>query len=211
MSVRGEVDRAEYVIEIVSPRTNTALLSAAEHLFAGLTPQVTHPEERRVALEIAGDADCRRFLARCSTSEDARHLVGLFGSAYPQAELRSHESATFPTGDPAAPQLDEQVAVCTLELQSEPYLPLRTFEDRDIDSSAGSPQADPILGVVAALAGLPPNWRALVQLLVVGAAKPKWAQPFQRLALEHPLERERLQQSVPSFATPLLLLALVSL
>src|SRR5262245_51449176 len=117
MSAQGRSDRGEHVIEIVSPRTNTALLSAAEHLFAGLTYQGSYHEGRRVALEIAADANSRRFLARCSSSEDALRLNGLFSSAYPQAELRSFQSATFPTGDPAALQLDEQVAVCTLELQ----------------------------------------------------------------------------------------------
>src|SRR5205807_1370519 len=118
---------------------------------------------------------------------------------------------SFPTGDPAYIGPDERGAVRTLGLRSAAYLPLRTFEDREIDSSNGSAQADPILGVLAALGGLPPHWRALVQLLIVGAAKPKWAQPYQRLALEHPLERERMQQAGPSFATPLLLLGLLAL
>src|SRR5207302_813390 len=106
---------------------------------------------------------------------------------------------------------DDQVAVCTLGLRSAPYLPLRIFEDREIDASNRSAQADPLLGVLASLSGLPLHWRALIQLVVVGPAKPKWAQPYQRLALEHPLERERLQQGGPSFATPLFLFGLLAL
>lgn len=70
------------------PRTNTALLSAAEHLFAALTVQSARGDQKSIAVEIAADAGSRRFLARCSSPSDARRLMGLVGSAYPQAELR---------------------------------------------------------------------------------------------------------------------------
>src|SRR4029079_9914312 len=114
-------------------------------------------------------------------------------------------------GDPADVGPDEQVAACTLGLRSAAYLPLRIFEAREIDASQSSAEADALLGVLASLSGLPPHWRALVQLVVVGPAKPKWARPYQRMALEPPLDRERLQWSVPSFHAPLLLLGLLAL
>jgi hypothetical protein len=209
-SVRSAIP-ADQVLEIVSPRTNTALLSAAEHFFAALTVQSVRGGQQPVALEIAADAGSRRFLARCSSAEEARRLVDVVGSAYPQADVRGFDSASFPTGDPADVGPDEQVAACTLGLRSAAYLPLRIFEDREIDASQSSAQADPLLGVLASLSGLPLHWRALVQLVVVGPAKPKWAQPYQRMALEPPLERERLQQNGPSFTTPLLLFGLLAL
>ena len=108
--------------------------------------------------------------SRCSAPGEARRIAGVIGSAYPQAELRNYHSATFPTGDPAEIGPDEVAAVCTLGLRSAPYLPLRTFEDREIDASVGSAQADPMLGVLAALSGLPVDWRAVVQLLFVNEA-----------------------------------------
>src|SRR6185503_458688 len=168
MSSAHSSETADQVLEMVSPRTNTALLSAAEHLFAALTVQNARRSQDSVAMEIAADAESRRFLARCSSPAEARRLMGLVGSAYPQAEIRNFDSASFPTGDPANVGPDEQVAVSTLGLRFAPYLPLRTFEDREINSSVGSAQADPLLGLLAALGGLPPDWRALVQLLVVG-------------------------------------------
>src|SRR5687768_11397625 len=128
MIARLEDKSADQVLEIVSPRTNSALLSAAEHLFATLT---VAGERRALALEIAADAGSRRFLGRCSTREDVRRLAGIVGSVYPQAELRHFDSATFPTGDPAGIGPDEQLAACTLRLRSAPYLPIRTFDDRE--------------------------------------------------------------------------------
>src|SRR6266700_1874774 len=91
------------LVEIVTPRTNAAALSAAEHLFAALVGS------RGLALELAGDA---------------------------------------------------------------------------------APQADPLLGVFAALGDLPPGWRALAQL-VLWPAPADWARPHLRRSIEHALEPER--------------------
>ena len=99
MNDRRQLTAADQVVEIVSPRTNTALLSAAEHIFSAMTMQQAS-DRKHVALEIAADAGSRRFLARCSTPEDALRIAGVIGSAYPQAELRNYDSATFPTAIP---------------------------------------------------------------------------------------------------------------
>src|SRR5215216_314629 len=123
MSAPRQLNAADQVIEIVSPRTNTALLSAAEHIFTAMTTQSSR-DRKPVALEITADAGTRRFIARCSTPEEARRIAGVIGSAYPQAELRSYDSGNFPTGDPADIGPDEQALVCTLGLRSAPYLPL---------------------------------------------------------------------------------------
>ena len=50
---------AEHVLEVVTPRTNAARLSSAEHLFGTLVPRGEH-EPEPVSLEIVGDADQRR-------------------------------------------------------------------------------------------------------------------------------------------------------
>src|SRR5262249_54446114 len=49
---------------------------------------------------------------------------------------------------------------------------------------------DPILPVLAALGDLPEGWRALSQL-VLRPAPDDWSRPYLRLAVEHPLARER--------------------
>ena len=89
---------AEQVVEVVTPRTNTALLSSAEHLFAGLTLQANAADGSAVSLEIVADSERRRFLLRTGTQEQQRRVSAQLGAAYPQAALRPFDQATFPTG-----------------------------------------------------------------------------------------------------------------
>src|SRR5579859_2087476 len=78
---------AEHVLEVVTPRTNVARLSSAEHLFGTLVPRGPGAPQP-VSLEIVGDADQRRFLARATSASELRRVAGQLGAAYPQAELR---------------------------------------------------------------------------------------------------------------------------
>src|SRR6266849_5616359 len=114
----------------------------------------------------------------------------------PQAALRQFHSATFPTGDPVQVAPNERVAAATLRLRAGEHLPLRTFDDRELDAHGASGQSDPLLGILGALADLPTGWRALCQLIVLGPAPHNWARAFQRLALERPLDQERLRPSL---------------
>ena len=121
-----------------------------------------------VALEIAADTERRRFLVRTSSIAAQRRVASQLGTAYPQAGLRQFDAASFPNGDPTQLGPDEQVDVTILRLRAGEHLPLRTLEDRDLDSIAASTQADPLLGILGALTDLPPAWRALAQLVVLG-------------------------------------------
>jgi hypothetical protein len=207
--VRAE-DPAEHVLEVVTPRTNTARLSSAEHLFGTLLPRGDcHPEP--VSLEVVGDFEKRRFLARTTTAQGLRRVAGQFGAAYPQADLRSFDSATFPVGDPLQVGPDEQVAAATLRLRAGNHLPLRTFDDRELDAQGASAQSDPLLGILSALADLPKGWRAACQLIVLAPAPHDWAKGFQRLALERPQDQERRAGTGPSLLGPLTLLGLIGL
>ena len=47
---------AEHVVEVVTPRTNAARLSSAEHLFGSLVPRASGVPEP-VSLEIVGDSE----------------------------------------------------------------------------------------------------------------------------------------------------------
>ncbi|MGI9149244.1 MAG: hypothetical protein ACR2IK_22305, partial [Chloroflexota bacterium] len=160
---------AEHVLEVVTPRTNVARLSSAEHLFGALVSREPGAPEP-VSLEIVGDADQRRFFARATDVHGLRRVAGQLGATYPQAGLRPFRSATFPTGDPAQVGPDEQVAAVTLRLRAGEHLPLRTFDDRELDSGGEGAQADPLLAILGALADLPAGWRALSQLVVLAAA-----------------------------------------
>ena len=110
-----ETAPAEQVLEVVTPRTNAARLNAAERLFGSLV-LASGPAGRGepVALEIAADAERRRFLVRTSSMTAQRRVARQLGTAYPQAGLRQFDAGSFPNGDPAQLGPDEQAAVTTL-------------------------------------------------------------------------------------------------
>jgi hypothetical protein len=203
-------DPAEHVLEVVTPRTNTARLSSAEHLFGTLVPRGERPGEP-VSLEIVGDAEQRRFLVRTTSAQGSRRVAAQLGAAYPQAVVRPFHSTTFPTGDPLQVGPDEQVVAATLRLRAGQHLPLRTFDDRELDAHGESTQSDPLLGILGALADLPTSWRAVCQLIVLAPAPHDWARAYQRLALERPLDQERRADAGPSPLGPLALLGLIGL
>jgi hypothetical protein len=200
---------AEHVLEVVTPRTNAARLSSAEHLFGTLIPGGHQPEP--VSLEIVGDANQRTFLVRTPNARDLLRISGQLGAAFPQAVLRPFTAATFRTGDPVRVGPDEQLAAATLRLRAGEHLPLRTFDDRDLEARGGSAQSDPLLGILGALVDLPQGWRAVCQLIVLAPAPHDWVRPHQRLALERPLDRERHADTGPSPIGPLVLLGLIAL
>ncbi len=198
---------SQHLLEVVTPRTNAALLSPAENLFGALSLYAGTAETGPLALEISADRERRRFLVRTGTADQQRDLVAQIGAAYPQAMLRPLGVASQSSADPARPDPDEQVIGCTLELRTDPYLPVRTFGDRDLDADAGPAQTDPVLGILAALGDLPDGWRAMTQLVLFGPAPGSWAQAYQRLALESPVQAERAGGGERvSFTGPLLLL-----
>ncbi len=179
------------LLEIVTPRTNAATITPAEHLFAALV------RERAVSLEIAGDHLARRFYARLAGPASRQQIVNQISAAYPQACLRP---ATAP--DPAHRQADEQAAVVSLGLRAPEYLPLRIPRDGEMVADRAA-QADPLLAVLAALGGLPLGWRALIQL-VLEPAPDGWARPYLRRSIEHALAPERATAQGGSPGTGLL-------
>jgi hypothetical protein len=187
------------LVEIVAPRTNAATYTPAEHVFAALVHQPG------VSLELAGDASGRRFYARAGPPGARERLLSQLGAAYPQARFRSVELA----GDPARRRPEEQVLACRLGLRQAEYLPLRIPHDTEVAADRAA-QADPLLGVLSALGGLPDGWRALSQL-VLQPATDGWARPYLRRSIEHALapEQTRVEQrsDVGGLVLPLLLLA----
>jgi len=168
------------LLEIISPRTNAATYTPTEHLFAALA------REGGVALEIGGDASARRFFARVSGPRSRGLLEAQLSAAYPQASVRLAAS------DPARRLPDEQVAVTALGLREPEYLPLRILRDSEVVADR-APQADPLLGVLAALGSMPAGWRAVAQLVLRPAPR-DWARRHLRRSLEHALEPERAER-----------------
>ncbi|HET7767791.1 MAG TPA: hypothetical protein VFN74_03385 [Chloroflexota bacterium] len=177
--------RDTQLVEIVTPRTNSAAVSPAENLFAA----ISLPEP--FSLEIAATRDARWFLARAGGAMRA-HLEDQLGAAYPQAELRRLDPVAIPGLDPARRAPDEQVAACAFGLRRPEYLPLRMFTDLELasDRAAHAAQADPLLGVLGAMGDLPDGWRSLSQL-VLRPAGDDWCRDYLRLAVDPPRESGR--------------------
>jgi hypothetical protein len=190
---RREIRRvpAEHLLEVVTPRTNTALISPVENLCGALLLHARTPDGGPVGLEIVCDGERSRFLIRTRSASQERQVRGQVGAAYPQATLRSLDWTSLPSGDPLQVGQRDQIALRVMGLRAGDHLPIRTFEDRDLDADAGSAQADPVLGVLGTMQGLPVGWRMVSQLALLEPAPANWARAYRRLALEHPISAER--------------------
>jgi hypothetical protein len=180
-----------HLIEIVTPRTNVAALTSAENLFAAIA--LAEP----FSLEITADHCRRGFLVRAGSERMRQQLASQLAAAYPQADLRP----LAPEADPVPCRPDEQAVACRLGLRAAAYLPIRSFTDLDVDGERAA-QADPVLGILSALGDLPPGWRGVSQL-VLQPAPEDWCRNYLRLAVQHPLEHERVPRPT-EMATPML-------
>jgi hypothetical protein len=167
-------------------------------------------ERDPVALEIAGTATSRRFFLRATTSRGYIHALSQLRARYPQAGI----VRLRPEDDPLHLSDDEAVSAVELVAGNASYLPLRTWQEEEMRQEG----LDPLLGVLAALDGIPEGMRVVAQIGMVPAS-PTWSQSSQRRAVEHPLEPERarerlmmmnarLEQGAPSTFS-LIVLALV--
>src|SRR5712692_12068744 len=147
------------VMEIVAPRTNTAAITAAENFFSGLHLRAPF------CLELVATHTARWFQLRTLEPAARRLIEEHLQVAYPQARLRKIDAQEHPGADPATSLPDGRVAACLLTLAEPAYLPLRTFADLDLSERAGS-QADPALGILAALGTVSPGCRAFSQLVL---------------------------------------------
>src|SRR5438552_8842971 len=166
---------AEQLLEVITPRTNAALITPAENLCASLSLHTTTPGGGPVALEIVADGERSRFVVRSESKSQQRQLQGQIGAPYPQATLRSLDPASMLSGDPLYVGADERIAYCTLALRDGDHLPIRTFHDRELDADSGATQVDSVLGIIRALDDLPIGWRALSQLVLIEPAPRNWA------------------------------------
>lgn len=159
-----------------------------------------------VALEIAATATTRAFLLRARTPLALQHLTRQMQARYPQTQIR--EVVT----EPLVLKLGEACSVIELRPGAANYLPLRSWKPREWLEEG----ADPLLGILAACADLPPQTRVVAQIALLPAS-PTWSAGLRRLAVEHPLEQERAQRragattsaSVPSLGKIALMMGAV--
>jgi hypothetical protein len=196
---RARVVLSPELVEIVTPRTNAAVITPAENLLAAIS--VAEP----FSLEITATAGVRRFVVRAGSVPTRQRLEDQLGVAYPQAELRRLDVDRFPGLDPALRHPDERLVARTFALRRPAYLPLRTFRDSDVVADRAA-QADPVLGILGALGDLPPGWRSLSQL-ILEPAPDDWCKGYLRLAVEHPLASERAAERADTSLAPVFMWA----
>lgn len=195
----GQAQELPELVEIVTPRTNTAVITPAENLFAAIS------RAEPFSLEIVATRQARWFLARAKNVAMRQHLEDQLGAAYPQADLRRLDLHRFPGLDPARIAPDEHAATCTLGLRGPVFLPLRTFEDAEVAANLAA-QADPMLGILSGLGNLPEGWRSLSQL-VLKPAPDDWSRKYLRLAVQHPLAPEHAAERADTSLTSVFLIA----
>ncbi len=169
------------VLQVIPPRTAVRDLPALETAMQALALDARHP----IALEIAGSATARVFLLRATSHPALEHLADQIYARYPQAKLLPLATEQ----DPLHLYDNEAVSVIELAAGAASYLPLRSWRERELTQEG----TDPVLGLLAALGQLPTGMRVIAQLALVPAPH-HWSQTGQRLAVEHPLEQERMRE-----------------
>ena len=152
-------DNVQFVMKVLTPRNNQRDVLAGETLLM----RVAHASTGPVALELAGTPNERMFLVR-GGGPDAQAISAQVCQAYPQSDvewLTAHQ-------DPIHLNLPVQRTV-ELRLREPAYMPLRTASSREGRTSHDDllRAADPMMGVLSAMAGLQPDEACLVQFALI--------------------------------------------
>jgi Type IV secretion-system coupling protein DNA-binding domain len=184
VSTRSTRPDRSFVFEVIAPRSQDGAREVVglETVMQSLVLSARHP----IALEVAGTPTRKRFLVRATDAVSLSHAEHQLRLRYPQADIR-HVSAT---DDPLQLLPHETVTVAELCPGAAAYLPMREWEPEILQQQKG---IDPLLGVLAALSTVPEGHRAVAQIALVPAS-PTWSKPYQRKAVEHPLEPERIER-----------------
>jgi hypothetical protein len=175
-----------FLVEIIPPREGRLDALALENLLQALLLETHEP----LALELVACQQRLTFLLRAASSQGLAHACAQLQARAPQADIRP--SAT----DPLAVQAGEQVRARTLHPRAGAHVPIKLYQQREL----GEDGVDPLLGVLAALSH-PPAGARLIAHLALTPAPDAWSADIQRLAVEHPLERERARDRAYSSAS----------
>ena len=145
------------LIQLTPGRMETQPLTGMENLLASL------PVGDAISLELAGDADGIRYFTRSPGQTPA--LKSVLQGHYSQSEVSDVND-----DDPMAVRPEEMVHTRTFRVDGPEYLPIRTFEDRDLIN----PGADPLVAVLGSLEA-PREGERIVSRLVLKRLPPDWA------------------------------------
>ena len=156
------------LVAVTPPRTGERTLLGVENLLQSIAA----PEP--FSLELAADERGVRLMVRCLGGETVRSQIA---AHYPQARTRE----LTPAEDPLQLGEDEQAWSLALRASGPDYVPLRTFQDRDLVD----PGSDPVLALVGALSAAQPDER-LVARLKLSSLGPEWSRPHLARLYEQP-------------------------
>jgi hypothetical protein len=131
-------------------------------------------QQHPVALEIVKSEHRRGFQVRAKDAAGLRHLTSQLRSRYPQAEF----VPVAPEEDPLRLAPDGAISMREIRLAADAFLPLRAL---DLAASETPPEADPVLGLLAAFDAVPEELRAVCQLALVPAPA-TWSERYQHKA-----------------------------
>ena len=156
------------LLAVTPPRTGERTLLGVENLLQSIA--VPEP----FSLELAGDMDGVRLMARCLDDQVVR---GQIAAHYPQAGIRELP----PEDDPLRMGEGEQAWSITLRADGPEYVPLRTFRDDDLLD----PGSDPLIALMGALSALYEGERVVARLLLRSLG-PDWSQAHMDKAHKRP-------------------------
>ncbi len=160
--------------ELLTPYSNEATITPAENMLASVSSQ------EPFSLEIASTSEEHRFLLRSRSAQAQQQLKQQAGTAYPQADMWAVGTEGRPELDPAHHAPSERSMTAVLHLCKPEYLPVRTFQDVQVEDDRNA-QADPALNVLNSAADLPEGFRTLSQL-VLRSAPANWPDGYRHLA-----------------------------
>ena len=167
-------DRAPSLYHLVLPPDGGWSLAPIENMLRGLRTL-----SDTFSLEMYGRAGVTRYMVR---SDAGSLLQGLVTAHYPQSRADLVEDHDDPAhGDWLRLADDEEAMVLPLWLSKRPYLPLKTYSDRDLRES----EFDPLTSMVGHMSGMgrwssTPSTDRLGFRLVLHPAPEDWARSFQR-------------------------------
>ena len=164
----GSVKSSLFVV--TPPRVAEASLSSVEHTLDAL------PVGEAFSLELAGDADGVRLMARGSSASLRRTLA----AQYPQATLTD---VADPYDDPMALAGGERAFTQTLRIDGPEYLPLR--HSTADTATLGDLAADPFASLISAFSGLGSGER-LVSRLILTPRNHDWSAVYREMAMSGP-------------------------
>ena len=161
-----EEELSSTLVKIRLPRQSERTLQSVRNMLAAFGNLGTF------SLELVGDADGIRLMARCGPMGATSFRRGLVGY-YPQTLIEE----VRPDDDPMLMLPGERAWSRTLRVSGHEALPLLSFED-----DLRMPGTDPILGILGAMASMDAGERAIARLVLTGKEH-GWAEQYMAHAM----------------------------